>query len=50
MVSYVYCYQSWLEESLMQVYHDDDDPYGGQSSLEVKCGNLCAIVTKLNLA
>ena len=33
-----YGYQSWSEESLMQVY-DDDDLHGGQRSSEVKCGN-----------
>ena len=31
-------YQTWSEESLMQVY-DDDDLHGGQRSSEVKCGN-----------
>ena len=30
----------------MQVY-DDDDLHGGQRSSEVKCGNLCAMATKL---
>ena len=33
-----YGYQTWSEESLMQVY-DDDDLHGGQRSSEVKCGN-----------
>ena len=31
-------YQTWSEESLMQVY-DDDDLHGGQRSSGVKCGN-----------
>ena len=30
-------YQTWSEESLMQVYNDDD-LHGGQRSSEVKCG------------
>ena len=30
----------------MQVY-DNDDLHGGQRSPEVKCGKLCAMVTKL---
>ena len=38
VVNYVLCYQTWSEESLMQVY-DDDDLHGGQRSSEVKCGN-----------
>ena len=33
-----YGYQTWSEESPMQVY-DDDDLHGGQRSSEVKCGN-----------
>ena len=33
-----YGYQTWSEESLMQVY-DDDDLHGGQRSSEVKCRN-----------
>ena len=41
-----YGYQTWSEESLMQVY-DDDDLHGGQRSSEVKCDNLCSIATKL---
>ena len=40
-----YGYQTLTEESLMQVY-DDDDLYGGQRSSEVKYGKLCAMVTK----
>ena len=42
------CYgnQTWSEESLMWVYNDDD-LHGGQRSSEVKCGKLCAMVTKL---
>ena len=38
-------YQTWSEESLMQVY--DDDLHRGQRSSEVKCSKLCAMVTKL---
>ena len=41
----LYDYQTWSEELLIQV-KDDDDPYGGQRSSEVKCGKLCAIATK----
>ena len=33
-----YGYQTWSEESLMQIY-DDDDLHEGQRSSEVKCGN-----------
>ena len=40
-------YQTWSEEFLMQVYDDNDDLHGGQRSSEVKCGKLCAMVTKL---
>ena len=42
------CYgnKTWSEESLMRVYNDDD-LHGGQRSSEVKCGNLCAMATKL---
>ena len=40
-----YGYQTWSEESLMQVY-DDDDLHGGQRSSEVKGSKLCATVTK----
>ena len=40
-----YGYQTWSEESLMQVY-DDDDLHWGQRSSEVKCDKLCAMVTK----
>ena len=36
---------TWSEESLMQVY-DDDDLHGGQRSSEVKCGKLCSMATK----
>ena len=39
-------YQNWSEESLMQVF-DDDDFHGGQRSSEVKCGKLCVMATKL---
>ena len=42
-----FCYQTW-SESLMQVY-DNNDLYGGQSSLEVKCGKLCAIMVKTSV-
>ena len=45
VVNYMYCYQTWSAEYLMQVYHDD--LYGGQRSSEVKCSKVCAIVTKL---
>ena len=41
-----YGYQTWSEESLMQVY-DDDDLHGGQRSSEVKCNKLCSMATKL---
>ena len=41
-----YGYQTWSEESLMQVYCSDD-LYGRQRSSEVKCGKLGAIVIKL---
>ena len=40
-------YQTWSEESLMQVYDDDDDLHGGQRSPEVKGSKLCAMVSKL---
>ena len=43
-----YGYQSWSEESLMQVYDDDDDLNRDQRSSEVKCGKLCVMVTKLD--
>ena len=47
VVNYVlYGNQTWSEESLMQVYNDDD-LHGGQRSSEVKCGKLCAMATKL---
>ena len=39
-------YQTWSEDSLMQVY-DDDDLHGGQRSSEVKA-ELCAMATKLS--
>ena len=42
-----YGYQTWSEESLMQVYDDDDDLHGGQRSSEVKCGNY--VLWLLNL-
>ena len=35
-----------LEETLVQVY-DDDDLHEGQRSSEVKCGKRCTLVTKL---
>ena len=35
-----------LEETLVQVYHDDD-LHEGQRSSEVKCGKRCTLVTKL---
>ena len=39
-----YGYQTWSEESPMQVYDDDDDDLQrGQRSSEVKCGKLCAM-------
>ena len=40
---------TWSEESLMQVYDDDDDLHGGrgQRSSEVKCDKLCSMATKL---
>ena len=41
-----YGYQTWSEESLMQVY-DDDDLHEGQRSSEVKGSKLSAMVTKL---
>ena len=40
-----YGYQTWSEESLIQVY--DDDLHGGQRSSEVKCDKLCSMATKL---
>ena len=39
-----YGYQTWSEESLIQVYYDDD-LHGGQRSSEVKCGKQCAMAT-----
>ena len=42
-----YGYQTWSEESLMQVY-DDDNLHGGHRSSEVKCSKLCATATKLD--
>ena len=39
-------YQTWSEESLIQV-NDDDDLHRGQRSSEVKSSKLCAMVTKL---
>ena len=50
VVNYMcYGYQTWSEESLMQVCNDDDDDdlHGGQRSAEVKCSKLCAMTTKL---
>ena len=41
----LYRYQTWSEESLMQVY-DDDDLHGGQRSSDVNYGKLCTLVTK----
>ena len=35
-----------LEETLVQVY-DDDDLHEGQRSSEVECGKRCTLVTKL---
>ena len=40
-------YKTWSEESLMQVYDDDDDLHGGQRSSEVKCDTLCAMIPYL---
>ena len=42
-----YGYQTQSEETLVQVYDDDDDLHEGQRSSEVKCGKLCTMVTKL---
>ena len=39
MINYFLCYQTWSEESLMQVYNDDD-LHGGQRSSEVKYDKL----------
>ena len=39
-----YGYHIWSEEALMQA-ENDDDLYGGQRSLEIKWGKLCAMVT-----
>ena len=37
-----------LEETLVQVYDDDDDDlHEGQRSSEVKCGKRCTLATKL---
>ena len=41
-----YGYQTQSEETLVQVY-DDDDFHEGQRPSEVKCGKLCIMVTKL---
>ena len=41
-----YGYQTWSEESLMQVY-DDDNLHGGLRSLVVKCGKICAVAASL---
>ena len=40
-----YGYQTWSEESLMQVCDDDDDDdfHGGQRSSEDKCDEICAM-------
>ena len=38
-----YGYQTWSEESLMQV--ENDDLHGGQRSSKVKWGKLCAMAT-----
>ena len=46
MKTLCYGYQTGPEESLMQVY-DEDDLHGDQKSSEVKCGKLCALATKL---
>ena len=43
----LYGYQTWSEESLMQV-KDVDDLYGGQKSTEVKYIKLsCSMATKI---
>ena len=39
-----YGYQTWTEESLLQIY-DDDDFHVGQRSSEIKCGKLCTMAT-----
>ena len=39
-----YGYQTWSEESLMQV-QNDDDLHGGQRSSKVIWGKLCAMAT-----
>ena len=44
MVNYLLLLPIWLEESLMQIY-DDNDPHGGQKLTEVKCSKLCTIIT-----
>ena len=41
-----YGYQTWSEETLVQVY-DGDDLHEGQRSSDVKCGKLCTMGTKL---
>ena len=41
-----YGYQNQSEETLVQVY-DDDDLHEGQRSSEVECGKRCTLVTKL---
>ena len=41
----IYGCQTWSQESLMQVYDDDDDFHGGQRSSEVKCDKLCSMAT-----
>ena len=40
-----YGYQTYSEETLVQVYDDDD--HEGQRSSEVECGKRCTLVTKL---
>ena len=47
VVNYVLRLPTWSEESLMQVY-DDDDLHGGQRSSEVQMRKLCAMATKLS--
>ena len=41
----IYGCQTWSEETLMQVY-DDDDLHGGQRSSDVKCDKLWSMATK----
>ena len=41
-----YCYQNWLDESLMQV-KDDNDLCKGQRSKQIKCGKECSTATNI---